>query len=328
MRSEGTPEPTGGTAHEEANPAARGIRVAGYDLPLKWLVIGGATVVVAVIVVAVVFALGSIGTSTSNTLLAFVPSDSTSVHLQETKMILSGSAPDKYLDAYESAWEYLDDLGFSIYEIERQVESTDIESGNRLLVLQGDFVFADIRDELSETWNYQNSEYRGNELWEGRDWAWAAVALFEQENIVLMANRREAIREVFRNLEDGSGSLADEKDSRMRQFLEETSDGWVGGPSRARRLQRGRSVPGVGLFADGARPGLRQDRYHNAVLQRSGRGKSGGRLRPGIRLPEHQDGVRRDPGGGRHREPGKYRPRQGHCLVRLEREKVHAGPGP
>ena len=134
-------------------------------------------------------------------------------------MILSGSAPDKYLDAYESAWEYLDDLGFSIYEIERQVESTDIESGNRLLVLQGDFVFADIRDELSETWNYQNGEYRGNELWEGRDWAWAAVALFEQENIVLMANRREAIREVFRNLEDGSGSLADEKDSRMRQFL-------------------------------------------------------------------------------------------------------------
>lgn len=210
-------------------PSGRSIRLGGFDLSYLWLAVGGGLLVVAVLVViALVMILPrATGPGTAGALLHMVPADSTAIHIQRASEILDGRAPDNYQDAFETSWNHLEDLGFSVYEVDTLVWASDSASGNQLLVMGGEFEFEAIRDELSDAWGYQDSEYRGYEVWEGRRWEWPVIALFESDGVLLMANRREAAREVFRNLQNGSGSLVDEKDSRMRQFLDAAGDGWA-----------------------------------------------------------------------------------------------------
>lgn len=210
-------------------PSARGIRLAGFTIGFRWMAVGSGALLLAVLVVIVLAMLlpKATGPGASGTLLRMVPADSTAIHIQKASEILDGRAPDNYRNAFETSWNHLEDLGFSIYEVDTLVWVTDSASGNQLLVMEGEFEFDAIRDELSDGWGYQDSEYRGYEVWEGRRWKWPVIALFESDGVLLMANRLEAAREVFRNLQNGSGSLVDEKDSRMRQFLDVAGEGWV-----------------------------------------------------------------------------------------------------
>ena len=230
MAANGAPEPTTDPSGDGMNPpSGRGIRLAGFNLTYRWLAVGvGASLVAVVVVVALaVFLSRATGPNVSASILRFVPADTTAVHIQKASEILDGRAPDNYRDDFETSWGHLEELGFSVYEVETLVWADDAASGNRLLVMDGGFEFDVIRDELTQKWGYQDSEYRGYEVWEGRSWKWPVIALFESENALLMASRREAARVVFRNLQNGSGSLVDEADSRMRQLLDEAGDGWI-----------------------------------------------------------------------------------------------------
>ncbi len=230
MAENGASQPTAAPDDEGRDPQVRRrIGFAGFTIPYRWLVVGACASLAAVLIVIglVVLLSRAGGASAPTSLLRLVPAGSTAVHIQKASEILGGRAPDNYRDAFETNWSHLEDLGFSIYEVETVVWAHDEASGNRLLVMDGGFEFDDIRDELSEEWGYEDSEYRGYEVWEGRTWEWPVIALFESEGMLFMANRREAAREVFRNLQDGTGSLAAETDSRMRQLLDETGDGWM-----------------------------------------------------------------------------------------------------
>ena len=216
--------------NDHADPTARRvINPLGFTLTRRRLAMAGAAVlaVAAVAIAAVVVASRTGGGAESEPLLEFVPADSSAVNIQQASEILDGAAPEGFRERFENAWRYFDAIGFSVYEVETLVEASDSRNGHRTLVVDGNLDFEAIRDELSGSWGYQDSEYRGYEVWEGRAWEWPVVALFESQGVLLMANHRDAARAVFRILHDGEGSLQNQKDSRMRTFLEETGDGWL-----------------------------------------------------------------------------------------------------
>ena len=209
--------------------AERAINPLGFTMTYRRLAMVGAAVLALVAVAIAAFVVASrTGDSVgSEPLLQFVPADSSAVNIQQASEILDGAAPEGFRERFETAWRYFDGIGFSVYEVETLVEASDSQNGHRTLVVDGSLEFEAIRDELSGSWGYEDSEYRGFEVWEGRTWEWPVVALFESQGVLLMANHRDSAREVFRILHDGEGSLADTKDSRMRKFLEEMEDGWL-----------------------------------------------------------------------------------------------------
>ena len=104
------------------------------------------------------------GGSLSDNPLELILDDVRGVVVLDFEQIRAGGAPDQAADSLERAWNTeLDPLGILVENITMGVLS-ESKDGD-LLILGGNFDFGKIRNGLEE-YDYEDREYRGQQLWE------------------------------------------------------------------------------------------------------------------------------------------------------------------
>ena len=155
--------------------------------------------------------------------LGLVPDDSYRVNVVNVEQILRGDVPEQLEDQLEDAWEdELEEMGVSVDDLTTLVIAYG-EDG-RLVVLEGEIDFEDVRDELDDA-DYDDDRYQGYEVWEeGRRFV-EMVALLEERGQMVIGNA-EAVEDALKTLNRGSGSLLDDADSDLGRVLRRAGEGW------------------------------------------------------------------------------------------------------
>ena len=165
------------------------------------------------------------GTSDRDGALGLVPDDASHVNVADVQLILS-EAPDGLKDPYEDDLE--DDLdrnyGISIDDVNTLVNAW--LDGEKLNVLEGDFDFERIRDELDDN-DYDDDQYAGHEIWEVENEVGYvhSVALIESDGQVVIGGE-DTVRSVLKALNRGSGFLLDSADNNVVRALNKAGHGW------------------------------------------------------------------------------------------------------
>ena len=224
-----SPQPQGG-------PAGGG----GFTLSGKTLGIagGGAAALVVVIVVVALLATGvfggggSGGASGGGDVLAYVPGDAAGVHIADVQTYLHGEVPEDYRDyllerdkkdpeAYEAL--DIDDDDVRVVAI-----VTDANFDEKLEIVQGDFNFDIIREDLEDGLDCEDDDYRGYELWECPSGEFQAVALFEKNGYLVFALHDQGDLEDMLTLKSRTPEkLANAEDSDIKRILDQVDNGWI-----------------------------------------------------------------------------------------------------
>ena len=151
--------------------------------------------------------------------LGLVPDDSSSVTVMDVEQILKGDGPDAIVDRLEDLEDDVDVIGVDVNDL------TTLVYANRLLIMEGDIDFEEVRDELDDA-DYDDDRYQGHEFWEqGRLWVESAALLEDRNQIVI--GDVDAVKDVLKALNRGSGSLLDDADSDLGRALKRAGGGWV-----------------------------------------------------------------------------------------------------
>ena len=155
--------------------------------------------------------------------LRLVPDDSYRVTVVNVEEILRGEVPRQLEDQLEDDWEdAFEEIGVSIDDLTTLVIAYG-EDG-RLIVLEGEIDFEDVRDELDDA-DYDDDRYQGFEVWEeGRRFVEMAALLEERGQMVI--GNAEAVEDALKILNRGSGSLLDDTDSDLGRVLRGAGEGW------------------------------------------------------------------------------------------------------
>ena len=190
----------------------------------RWVLIGGSiagVVVVAIIAVVVVMLVMGGGVGGPVSTLELIPADSQGVFLLNLQAARDNEEnfPGDFDDFAENIQEEIEEE-FDTEEIDIQQVSnfSVVELGydwGDLVLLEGDFSFDDIRDDWEDQ-GHERDSYKGYELWDGRNY----YALLEAEGAVVAAYSEEIIKDVIKNLDRGSGSLADAEDNDLKLILD------------------------------------------------------------------------------------------------------------
>ena len=185
----------------------------------------------ASLVMAVALACG--GGSLSDNPLELILDDVRGVVVLDFEQIRAGGAPDQAADSLERAWNTeLDPLGILVEDITMGVLS-ESKDGD-LLILGGNFDFGKIRNGLEE-YDYEDREYRGQQLWEAEgdplemqegDTEVEAVALLEGRASLVLGSS-DGVKDVLMALERGSGLLLDDEEGGMAQVLKGAGSSWL-----------------------------------------------------------------------------------------------------
>ena len=207
--------------------------------PIKWLVSGGAGVALAVVIVVVVLLLIGGGDGSSD-VLAYIPGNAGWTVIFNNQAALQGDVPEDYLEHLEEASE-ADDGSFGISSAAYDAIDIDDDevavyavagslASNRpsLEIVKGDFQYDIIREELEDGLDCKDDDYRGYELWECPGSAFPAVALFEDNGIVVFAVARPADLEQMLTYKSRTPErLADADDSELKEILAQAGGGWL-----------------------------------------------------------------------------------------------------
>ena len=178
---------------------------------------------------------GDEGGALSTGSLGLVPDDFYGVTVVNVEQILRGDVPRQLEDQLEDQWEdELEQIGVSIDDLTTLVIAYG-EDG-RLIVLEGEIDFEDVRDELDDA-DYDDDRYQGFEVWEeGRQFVEMDVVLVEmaalleergEERGQMVIGNAEAVEDALKTLNRGSGSLLDDAASDLGRVLGVAGEGWV-----------------------------------------------------------------------------------------------------
>ncbi len=177
--------------------------------------------------------------SSSGGALALIPDYALRIIIWDVKGIMTGDLPPATAGHIEREWEVnLEDVGISLDDI-KTIIVVPSRNGD-LRILEGNFDFAQIRDDLGDEEGYEYEEYLGYKLWT-HTW-WGTAALLDKGGYVLMGSER-AVKYVLDSLSRGSGSLVDEDDTDLRRALKRVGNGWIVTAARGCGV---RNIPGCG----------------------------------------------------------------------------------
>ena len=207
------------------NPQAGGGGGGLFNIPTKWLIIGGggagAALVAIVAVVVILFLTGvfSGGSPQPGGIMDLVPADARSVFIMDFKAMLA----DEYLaDRLEDDFSIIGmeewDIGIDAESVERIIS---VIGDDALVVFKADFDPADVQDALEDE-DAEEDDYRGYTLWETSDDI--NVAILDGGYIVGGTGR--AVKDVLNNLYRGEGALSNaDDDSDVKRVLDKLGDG-------------------------------------------------------------------------------------------------------
>ncbi len=233
MAANGTPEQTSET------PRSRQPSDGGFTISSKMLFIGGAAgaaLLVVIVVVALlatgVFDGGGGGASGGKDWLAYVPADAAGVGIADNQAIFGGDVPEDYVEYWEDQDDGASEETYDFVDVDEDdliIHATVVDSSfdDTLEILQGNFDFDIIREELEDGRDCEDDDYRGFELWECPGQAYPAVALFEKDKYVVLAAQRQGdLEDVLTYKSRTPEKLANAADSDIKRMLGQT-DGWL-----------------------------------------------------------------------------------------------------
>ncbi len=225
------PQPQGGLA------SGGGFTISGKVLGIAG---GGVAALVVIIVVVVLLVAGvfggggSGGASGGRDVLAYIPADAGIVGIFDQQAMLNGDVPEDLIEYWEDdeSGGPLDDLPNSYDDLDIDDDDVatfafvaDEDQNDSLLIVQGDFEFDVIREDLEDGADCED-DYRGFELWECPDGG--AVALFEKDGyLVFAAGRQDDLEDLLTLKSRDPEKLADGEDSDPKRILDQVGNGWL-----------------------------------------------------------------------------------------------------
>ena len=232
MATNETPEQP--NAPQGGQPSGNGFNISGRTLIIGGA--GGGVALVVVIVVVVLLATGAFGggrggASGGGDWLAYVPIDAPGVGIVDSKAFFGGDVPEDFAEhfsdddgASEATYDFVD---VDEDDLVIHASAVDINFDETLEILQGNFDFDIIREELEDGRDCENDDYRGFELWECPGQQYPAVALFEKDKyVVLAAQRQDDLEDILTYKSREPENLANADDSDIKRLLGQT-DGWL-----------------------------------------------------------------------------------------------------
>ena len=136
--------------------------------------------------------------------LDVLPSDTSDVAIYDLESINQNRHLQDFADERVQDWDTsYGAIGILVDEVETVTLAKS--RGNGYVILEGDFDFEYIRDDLDDG-DYDDDEFRGYEVWSGgRVAAVPALTLVEDDGLVLVAEDH-TIHDILRNLADAPGS--------------------------------------------------------------------------------------------------------------------------
>ena len=233
MAANGTPEQPDNDQPQASRPSGGPV----FNIPTKWLLIGGGgagAALLAVIAVVSLFLTGVIGGGNPQptSVLDLVPDDANMVLRMNLERIFRN---DLLSDSFSVGIDDLADvLGINSNDLSEMVNAE--WSGGDVTVMKGNFDLDYIRDELEDNDSEENT-YRGYEVWENPENG--AVALLDE--YLIMSDSSRSVESVLKNLYNGSGSLERaDSDNEMKQILDKLGGGYlvIGYTGAVCRVQR------------------------------------------------------------------------------------------
>lgn len=218
------------------------------------IIVGGVVTAVVVLVIGALFGyqlfLSDDGPRSPGSLLALVPEDSNYVAIWNVEEVLEGNLLEALEDPDPDDW--MADLSMA-FGGELQLEPEYIDTYVQMLIqageveiVSGQFQYDDIRDDLDDA-NYEESSYRGYELWSG----WRSFALLEGDGFIISGNTEDSVKDVLSNLYRDGGSLENSKDLDIARLLDELDQGAVLLATNADGACTVRRCQGIGIAVNG-----------------------------------------------------------------------------
>ena len=220
MAANGTPEQPDNGQPPVSRPSGGPV----FNIPTKWLLIGGGgagAALLAVIAVVSLFLTGVIGGGNPQptSVLDLVPDDANLIVRINWEQIFSNDWLADSPDVVEID-DFADYLGINRNDLSEAVIAK--WSGGAAFVVKGNFDREYIRGELEDD-DFEENTYRGYEVWENPENG--AVALLDE---YLIADSSRAVESVLKNLYNGSGSLERaDSDNEMKQILDKLGSGYI-----------------------------------------------------------------------------------------------------
>ena len=223
---------------QQRNNAPQGGRPSGggFTITGRTLAIGGGGIGVVVLIAVIVGVLlmtgvigggGGDGASGGGDVLGYVPGDAELVAIWDGRAFYGGDVPEDYT-------EYLEDQGLveegshGFLEIDEDDIIVQALVDGELEILQGDFDFEIIREELEDGRDCESDDFRDFELWECQGEEYPAVALFEKDKYVVLASERQGhLEEVLTSKSRTPEKLANSDDSEIKKTLDRAGEGWL-----------------------------------------------------------------------------------------------------
>ena len=215
------PEQPDGDPISASSPPSGPASRRGFNWRNRWVLIGGGSAaIVAVVVIVVAVMLTGGGPGGSSSALALVPDDTEAIVMLDMATIRSRQA-----DFPGDNDDFIDDVRQEI-EWKFDTEEIDLEQVNDFILLAndryfddtmllvGDFVFEDIRDEWEDR-DFEDDSYRGYEIWDGGDY----YALLEDEGAIVASDSEDLVKDVINIVDRGTGSLADDDSGDLARII-------------------------------------------------------------------------------------------------------------
>ena len=155
-------------------------------------------------------------------LLSQVPEGYDRVEGLDVEDLLRGEGLNATQDDFMEEWMWTEEYGIVLDDV------TGIVAGSNsvtLVLFSGLFDWEDIRSKLEDA-RFQDSTYRGVEMWEDRDEYLVAVLLEERDEIAISFPGDVGVRELVRALETESGFFLGDEDSEVRRALDRVPGGF------------------------------------------------------------------------------------------------------
>ena len=222
------PQPQGGSGGGGFTISGKMLGIAG----------GGAAALVVVIVVVVLLVTGvfggggSGGASGGSDVLAYVPGDAGGVAIVDNRAFFGGDVPEDFVEYMEDEDGGTSERTYDFVDVDEDdliihANAFDDNFDDTLEILQGNFDFDIIREELEDGRDCEDDDYRGFELWECPGQEYPAVALFEKDKyVVLAAQRQSDLEDLLTYKSREPEKLANADDSDLKSLLDQTN-GWL-----------------------------------------------------------------------------------------------------
>ena len=157
--------------------------------------------------------------STNGVPLELLPDDLTEIEEFAVDQILGGDAPKAFEESFEEKWSWFTaGDALTIDDVDHIVQAFDGDQG--VVVARGSLDFEAIRDwAAEETW--ERASYQGEEFWESEA---GAMVLLEEDGYMVFGDT-DLAKDILKVRNRGTGSLAENPDSKLMQMLDSTS-GW------------------------------------------------------------------------------------------------------